>query len=195
MKTKLVMIAFAIIYGTLVFSQEDSADRKNFLIGINMGFSSNKVKIENQKDEKTTSFNITPVFGIIVGKRFTCGISLDYSFVDNTDDEDYNDDKKSWTVLLFARFDGRFAEKIKWYIEPGIGRKEFLKDSEGYIDNELLVKTDFGILYAFSNRLGLELKVAGIGYDHVTFKSFYDLDAQTIFFGAIKPNVGLHYYF
>lgn len=196
MKMKLVIFAIVIIYGSNAFSQDDSATHKKFVIGGNLGFSSTRSRIDYQNIDKTSSFSVTPVFGIIAEKYLTIGLSLEYSIAEDNRSEYDAYDEKSWTALFFLRFNGRIMDKFQWYLEPGIGRKEFLIDTDGDRDKEWMAKIDFGILYFISNGFSLEFKVAGLDYKYLTYESDKSsTKTLNLHYDFVKPNIGLRYYF
>jgi len=186
----LLIVAFS---GQILTAQEEQTKTSKFTVGGNLGYNTEKLNDYYEYEEKTTSFNIKPVFGYFMAKNIVIGVSCDFVLVEDDKDEWESEDERTLSVGLFARYQGAVADNFKYYIEPNIGRKYNLIEKNL---KSLQANVDFGLMYFFNDKISIEIKMAGLSY---LSQSDDDSDELIrvfdISYDLVKPNFGLRYYF
>lgn len=193
MKRIFILLSIAILCSQSIVAQEEPTKTGKFTVGGNLGFNTEKLNDYYQYEEKTTSFNIKPVFGYFVSKNIVVGVACDFVLFEDEEDEWESIYERTLSVGLFARYQGVVADNFKYYVEPNIGRKYNLNKKNL---KSLQANVDFGLMYFISEKISIELKMAGLSY---LSQSDDDSDELIrvfdITYDLVKPNFGLRYYF
>jgi hypothetical protein len=193
MKQIFILLSIAILCSQSIVAQEEQKKSNQFTFGGNLGLYTEKLNDYYEYEEKTTSFNIKPVFGYFVAKNVVVGVSCDFVLVEDDKKEWESNAQRTLSAMLFARYQGVVADNFKYYIEPNIGRKYNLNEKNL---KSLQANVDFGLMYFFNDNISIEIKMAGLSY---LSQSDDDSDELIrvfdISYDLVKPNFGLRYYF
>lgn len=193
MKQIYILLLVAFFGSQSILAQEETIEFRRFTVGGNLGFSTEKLNDYFEYEEKTTSFNIKPVFGYFVSKNIVVGVACNFVLFEDEKDEWESQNKRTLSVGFFARYQGVVADNFNYYVEPNFGRMYNLNEKNL---KSLEANVDFGLMYFISEKISIELKMAGLSYlsqsddDSDRLIRIFDIS-----YDIVKPNFGLRYYF
>jgi outer membrane protein len=166
------------------------------MAGGNLAFNLHKTNDYYEYEEKTTSFNVKPVVGYFITKNVALGISGEFNFFEDDEDEYDTQSTKTLSLQIFARYQANISQKFKLYIDPYIGRTYYLKDDEEEKRHEFNTGADFGLLYFVSKKFSLELNLMEISWYKQTRENSDELQREfNISYDIVQPNFGMRFYF
>jgi len=182
------------------FCQDSIKPKYEFVIGGSLGFSVKDFRDYYEYKEKSYSYFIMPVIGVILNDKLSAGLQVEFSNSSIVQNDIFSGEfileEKVLSTAVFARIDFNITDKFKFYLEPNLGRKFYLNSEEQKKIRLWFVNTNVGVLYFISDNFSLEMKVAGMEYEHLKIKG-RDLKLQTfnLTYDIVKPNIGLKFYF
>ncbi|TAJ10222.1 hypothetical protein DMA11_19290 [Marinilabiliaceae bacterium JC017] len=187
----LILLTFSLI--EFIYAQ----DQGKIILGGNICYYYNKDQNPDYESKyKSTSFTFAPVAGFMVSSKVAIGFKLKYKQRNTESTSEYNSyTEKTLTFSPFLRIHKNISDKLKFYIEPYVG-KIFILEGKDDRDQNYYAGSDFGLLYFISSKLSMELILAEIYYSH---KKETDTDNKSSTFSMdynlTYPNLGLKYYF
>lgn len=179
--------------------EETKIQQGNILLGGNFSFYSDKVKSGSLEDSEI-QLSISPVVGTMISDKVAIGVSLGYLYTKYEDNDPnsyrYPDKTKFLVIAPFVRIHNDITENFKYFIEPNLGKIFDLNDETDNKTQRYTAGVNFGLLYFISQKMSLELNVAGINYTYTSNKD-YDFKRNTVSvdYDLVTPNIGLKYYF
>lgn len=149
-------------------------------------------------EESEIRLSISPMVGTMISSKVALGVSMGYiysKFEDN-DPYSYYGSNNYLIIAPFVRIHNNITENFKYYIEPNLG-KTFITNEESESKTQIYnAGVNFGLLYFVSQKISMELNIAGITYTHM-FNKDYDFKSNnvSIDYDLVNPNLGLKYYF
>ena len=173
---------------TFIYSQ----DENKLMLGGSLQYITNNQKYINT-DWKFVDFSFSPKFGFFINANSLVGLETGISYIKQMDYDGYGYNENTlFNLSAFYRYQNQVINNFNYFIEPNFGRL-FIKDSELRYYN---IGADFGILYSITNKLNIEIKLAGLDYSIYWYKdSEYKTEEFNIKYDLIQPNLGIKYYF
>jgi len=171
-----------------------SQDQAKYLAGGNFSFSSSKGTTSGN-EMSLLDLNISPSVGIMVNSNSAIGLSFTVNYFRRKDNSSVTNTDTNLGIFPFLRIHKTITENFKYYIEPKIGLY-FLSLNQSSNGNLFSVSTEVGLLYFVSQKLSMELSVAGISFDrHSDKDTGFKYNAVNMGYNLVNPNLGLRYYF
>ncbi|WP_432708077.1 outer membrane beta-barrel protein [Pedobacter sp.] len=185
------------------FATQAQTEKGNVLLGGNVGFKTWKATDAAKHD---VNFTIAPKAGYFVGDNVAIGADLGYKS-DKSVSLNYLD--QSIEVSPFGRYYVGLNDRFKFFgqlaVPMAFGKEKFVDDN-GKTGHKLGTYTDInvnlapGLAYYPSKKIGIELSVDGIGYNHSTWKDSSDgskVKSQSFGINAntLQPKLGVMFHF
>lgn len=181
--------------------EEDQTKIKKgqILLGGNLSYSSKNLNTDDL-EESEVQLSISPVVGKMISDKVAVGLSLGYLYSHYEENDPnlyrYPAKTKFLVVAPSVRIHNDITENLKYYIEPYMGKIFDLEDESDNKPQRYEAGVNLGLLYFISQKISLELNVAGVDYSYLSDKD-YDLkrNSVSIDYDLVTPNIGLKYYF
>ena len=173
-------------------------DKGNLMLGGNAAYDHAKVV---DVDGNTQKYTIMPQVGFFVQDNFALGLGVGYSGTTEKSPMDIKSTVGEFAVSPFARlykgegpvkFFGQLSVPMGWGTSKVDGNKTGTTERYG-------AAVSPGIAYFPTNRLGIELSVKGLYYEHASIKPEVGPDTKVNEFGlnanSLLPTVGVNFYF
>lgn len=199
---KKVILSLVAVAG-LAFAANAQTDKGNVMLGGSLGVNSSKVKGAEKSD---FSFSVIPSAGYFVSNNFAIGTGVGYAYDKKVSNESLNE---AIVVAPFGRYYVGLSDQFKFFGQLSVpmafgSEKELL--ANGDVDKKVGTSTSIGVNiapgFAFfpTKKIGIELSVNGLGYNHLELKdtdsgakfkaSSFGLNADTF-----APKLGVQFYF
>ncbi len=179
------------------FNQLKAQELGSTFFGGNFSFALESIDSETQ-DESEIQLSINPVIGKMVSDKIALGVAFGfiYSKYDDNSQYGYSGDSKALAIAPFIRIHNNITENFKYYITPNFGKTFVLGDKSDNKTQIYNVGINVGLLYFISQKMSVELNIAGINYIHMSDKD-YDMKSNNVSLDCnlSSPNIGLKYYF
>ena len=195
MKKSTLILTIIFCISSYAFSQQLGQN----LVGGHIVVSTNVLKVDAYK-ETVTDISLTPIWGYMITDKTAVGLAVSYNHSKKSSNDDayinpYNINTLS--IIPFFRFHGNISEKFKSFVEPSFGMTFALDKDESEHKTQIFnAGINVGVLYFISEKLSIELYIAGLNYVHTADK---DTDIKTddlnLSYSLLDPNLGLRYYF
>ncbi len=197
MKKTVVLLIFLMSIANL---QIKAQTKGNTLLGGNISYLSSSYNSEvfgDKIEQKTSQMTISPVFGKMVTDRMAVGFKLGFKY-SKIDGSNYNEPDIDQSILFapYIRIHYNILGNFKYYMEPYFSKTFVLGDESENAPQIYQMGLNVGVLYFISQKMSLELSIAGVNYKHM-----YDEDTEyksntfSLEYDLVTPNVGLKYYF
>ena len=193
---KKIGLIFIMTFCTLFYA---ISQEHRILIGGSVGFQTSKIESDNV-DTKQNNIIISPTIGTMINEKVAIGLQLSYiSQYVNSEAEyggTYKINQNQFSISPFIRIHHRITDNLNFFTEPFISKTFLLEDKS---DNKTQIYNagiTWGLLYFITQKMSLELNLAGLNYRYMGDKD-EDLRHNTLNFVSDLSdlNIGLKYYF
>ncbi len=170
---KKLLLSMVAIAG-LAFTTQAQTEKGNILLGGNVGFNSSKIDGANKSD---VNFSIMPTIGYFVSDNIALGTGVGYSYDKKVSNKNLN---QAFEVSPFGRYYVGLSDQFKFFgqlsVPMAFGNNKLVNDQGEVADDQYQSTTNIGINLAPglafypTKKIGIELSVNGLGYDHFTSK-------------------------
>lgn len=182
----------------VVVNAQSSTDRGNVILGGNASYNYEKVV---DVDGNTQNYAILPHVGYFVQDNFALGLGVGYSGKTAKSPADVKTTTGEFAVSPFARlykgdgnvkFFGQLSVPMAWGTNKMDGNKTGTTERYGAAISP-------GIAYFPTDKLGIELSVRGLYYEHASHTpqggSKVGVDEFGLNVNSLMPSVGVNFYF
>lgn len=199
---KKLILSIAVLSG-LAFTTQAQTEKGNIILGGNVGFNSSKAEGTSKSD---VGFNMVPNVGYFLNDNFAIGTGVGYQYDKSVSTGKQNE---AFVVAPFGRYYVDLSNQFKFYGQLSVPMAfGTVKDVNynGDTGAKTGTSTNIGVNlapgFAFypTKRIGIELSVKGLGYEHAQFKNEttgaktknneFGLDANTF-----SPRIGVQFHF
>ncbi|MDR2271614.1 MAG: porin family protein [Sphingobacterium sp.] len=194
---KKALLTLAAIAG-LTIAANAQTEKGKIMVGGQVGFQTSKVK---DTDFKNNSFSINPTVGYFVSDNWAVGTGVGYDWSKNETNKDNSTKRDAFQVSPFVRkysangplrFFAQLSVPMSW---GKTTTEETSVKSESKFEN-YGVELAPGMAYFPTSKIGIELKVRGLYYNHNNNKT---ADRSTNTFGldanSLAPTLGVQFHF
>ncbi|ADY53219.1 hypothetical protein Pedsa_2677 [Pseudopedobacter saltans DSM 12145] len=199
---KKLILSIAVLSG-LAFTTQAQTEKGNVILGGSVGFNTSKAEGASKSD---VNFNIVPSVGYFLNDNFAIGTGVGYQYDKSVSTKRQNE---AFVVAPFGRYYVGLSNQFKFYGQLSVpmefGTDKSI-DNNGDTGAKIGTTTDIGVNlapgFAFypTKRIGIELSVKGLGYEHTQFKdeatgakaknNAFGLNADTF-----APRIGVQFHF
>jgi hypothetical protein len=203
MNMKKLLLSLVAVAG-LAISTQAQTEKGKILLGGSVGFSTSKADGAKKSD---FSFNVAPSAGYFISDNFAIGTGLGYKY-EKAVNAGYL--HQAFEVAPFGRYYVGISDQFKFFgqlsVPMSFGNIKDIDDVTGDVGDKVATSTEIGVQlapgFAFypTKRIGIELSVAGLGYNNISLKDSatgikakadsFRLDASTI-----GPKLGVMFHF
>ncbi len=202
MKMKKLMLSLVAVFA-FAFATTAQTEKGNVLLGGNVGFNTSKATGAAKHD---VDFSIAPKAGFFVGDNFAVGTGIGYNYDKSVSRNSLDQDIE---VAPFGRYYVGLNDNFKFFgqlaVPMAFGKEKYV-DNSGNTGHKLGTYSDInvnlapGLAYYPSKKVGIELSVDGIGYNHTTWKNSTDgsklkSNAFGINSNTLSPKLGVMFHF
>lgn len=191
-----LLLTLTAVAGLTMASQAQTEQGK-FIVGGQVGFHTNSV---DDSDAETSSFSINPTVGYFVSDNWAIGTAVGYNWSKAENSIDVTK-SNSFNVAPFVRNyigDGQFKFFAQLSVPMQWGEVEFEDPSTNRTDKFASYGVELapGVAFFPTPKIGIELKVRGLYYNHFDGKDSFDssnefgLDAN-----SLSPTLGVQFHF
>ena len=199
---KKLLLSLVAVAG-LVYGANAQTEKGKVILGGNVGFNSSKVEGAAKSD---ISFSVVPSVGYFVANNFAIGTGVGYTYDKSVSTLRQNE---AFKVAPFGRYYVNLTDQFKFYgqlsVPMAFGNNKVV-NANGDTGAKVATTTNIGVNVApgfafFPNkRIGIEVSVNGLGWDHYTAKAegtgikgtvnSFGLEADTF-----APKLGVMFHF
>ncbi len=168
---KKLLLSMVAIAG-LAFTTQAQTEKGNVMLGGNLGFNSSKVDGANKSD---VNFSVVPTVGYFISDNIAIGTGVGYNYDKKVSNKNLN---QSFEVSPFGRYYVGLSDQFKFFgqlsVPMAFGNNKLVDDQGEVADDKYESTTNIGVNLAPglafypTKKIGIELSVNGLGYNHYT---------------------------
>ncbi len=200
---KKLLLTLTAVAGLTMASQAQTEQGK-FIVGGQVGFHTDKIV---DSDDKSTSFSINPTVGYFVSDNWAVGTAIGYNWskVEDATGSFAVNKTNSFNLAPFVRNyigEGQFKFFSQLSVPMQWGEASFEDATSNTVEDQkdkfasYGVELAPGVAFFPTSKIGIELKVRGLYYNHFDGKDSFDssnefgLDAN-----SLSPTLGVQFHF
>jgi hypothetical protein len=170
---KKLLLSMVAIAG-LALTTQAQTEKGNVMLGGNVGFNTSKAEGAAKSD---VNFSIVPTVGYFVSDNIAIGTGVGYTYDKSVSNNNLN---QAFEVSPFGRYYVGLSDQFKFFgqlaVPMAFGNNKLVSDEGDVADDKYASTTNIGVNLAPglafypTKKIGIELSVNGLGYNHYEVK-------------------------